>query len=121
MGRKHNVSIALFDAGVDMAVPQTSKEIQTTENDKASIHLKWVAGPVGTITVEVRNGHGEGYGNAGNWYEISFGSTVAIGASDSEMQLIFTELPFTDLRIRYTPTSGNGTLTARLNMKSQGA
>ena len=120
MGRKHNISLNMLRSSdttisPSMAAPITSREIDTSEMDKASIHLNWVAGPEGTFVVEVKNAEADA------WYTLDFGTPITITASDSDIQILMQEMPFIKMRLRYTNSSGNGTLNAYLNTKSVGA
>lgn len=120
MGRKHVLSLNLFRSSdtvlpMDMTIDLASRVVDTSETDKASIHLKWSAGPVGEFHVMVRNNEKDAY------YELNFGSALTIDGTDSEMQLVLTEMPFVNLQLTYTATSGSGTLAAFFIEKSQGA
>lgn len=117
MGRKNIVkSFKMFDA-VELSSSQTSAATNVINLDTASIHLVWSAGssPVGDITVEARNGEDD------SWYELDFGSTISISGASGDHQLMLNEMPFTDIRIVYTRTSGSATLDAVLTMKTTGA
>ena len=117
MGRKNVVkSFKMLDA-VDISSSQTSDATNVINLDTASIHVVWSAGssPVGTITVEARNGEND------SWYELDFGSTISVSGASGDHQIMLNEMPFTDIRILYTATSGSATLTATLTMKTMGA
>ena len=116
MSRKNVISLDLFkDASASMAGDLTSKEVFVRELDKASIHCKWVAGPVGEFQVQAQNNDSD------SWFTLVSGAAWAIGGSDSEAQIILNELPFTKIRLKYVRTSGTGTLAAFLTSKSTGA
>lgn len=116
MGRKHVVhSYAMFD-DVDISTNQTSSTTNVEQLDQATIHISWTgSSPVGEIIVDARNG------SADSWYQLDFGSSIAISGASGDHQILFKEMPFTDIRLRYVFTSGTGSLTARLTMKSVGA
>lgn len=120
MGRKHVIKLDMLDnSGTpisgDMSAPITSRLVHVNELDKASIHCKWVAGPAGTFTVEVQNTE------ADQWYALDTGQPWAVTSSDSEVQIVLTELPFINLRLVWTPTSGSGTMTSYLTSKTVAA
>lgn len=117
MGRKHVVhSYEMFDS-VDISTNQTSSITNVEQLDQATIHISWTGtSPVGEITVEARNG------SADNWYELDFGlAAISISGASGDHQILFREMPFTDIRLKYASTSGTGNLTARLTMKTVGA
>lgn len=107
---------------VSLGATVTSGATSVKGVDKASILVEWSAGtsPVGTITVEARNGDGDGQ-TAPTWYELDMGSAISVSGSSGNHQLVFNELPFTDLRIKYTRSSGTATMTATITMKAVGA
>lgn len=116
MGRKNVLkSFPMFDA-VSLGANATSSETSVINLDKASIHIVWTgSSPVGTITAQARNGESDA------WYVLDFGAAISVSGSSGEHQLVFNELPFTDIRLLYTRTSGSGSITARLSAKVQGA
>jgi hypothetical protein len=116
MGRKHNLTLNLLQGiSADMSASITSREIDSSELDKASINASWAAGPAGAFTVEViRN-------DKDSWVALDTGTPWSIVASDDSAQIILTEMPFIKLRLVWTPTSGSGTLVAYMNLKTVGA
>lgn len=117
MGRKQFKSgYKIFDA-VALSGNQTSSATNVESWDKASILVEWSAGstPVGTLTVEVR------YRDDGNWVELDMGSAINISGNSGNHQLVFNELPFKDLRLVYTRSSGDATMTATIAHKTVGA
>lgn len=116
MGRKNIVkSFAMFDS-TDISTNQTSEITRVITLDQASIHLSWTGtSPVGTITVEARNGDDD------SWFELDLGGTVSISGNSGDHQIIFSEMPFTDIRLQYASTSGTGNMDAKLTMKVIGA
>lgn len=116
MGRKNVVkSFKMIDAG-DLSGSITSSVVNVINLDKASIHLIWSgSSPVGVITVEARNGELD------SWYELDLGSAINISGASGDHQLVFNEIPFTDIRLQYTFTSGTGSIDALISMKTIGA
>lgn len=99
----------------DMSASITSREIDCSETDKASIHGSWTAGPVGEFQVQVKVNDND------NWTPLSTGIPWEVDGSDSEMMIVLVEMPFKLLRVVWTPTSGSGTLSLFMNEKSVGA
>lgn len=116
MSRKNVVkSYNIFDE-VSIAATQISASTNVINLDNASVHVKWTgSSPVGVLTVQARNGENDA------WYDLDMGGTISISGNSGDHQLVFNSLPFTDLRLIYTRTSGSGNLTAALTMKTVGA
>lgn len=116
MGRKNVVKqFKMFDEA-DISTDQTSTTTNVINLDQASIHLSWTGtSPDGEIFVDVRNGEDD------SWYALSFSTQILISGNSGDHQILFTEMPFTDIRLRYVSTSGTGNLTASLTMKTVGA
>lgn len=118
MGRKHVVHQYNMFAG--QATPNLSGSLTSNisnveQLDKVSIHCSWSAGPVGEFFLQARNGATD------SWFDLDMGSAMTITGADDELQILLNECPFTDIRLRYTPTSGAAVLTAYLTMKTVGA
>lgn len=115
MARKNTHAHKMLDS-VSMGTSQTSAATNVLNMDKASLFVEWSAGstPIGTITIEARNK------SDGNWYELSFGSSIDVSGNSGSHQIYFTELPFVDIRVKYNRTSGSGTLNATLVIKQVG-
>lgn len=122
MSRKNVISLNLLvendNAGTpisgDMSSDITSREVEVSQLDKAIIHCKWAAGPVGEFQVEAQTD------KADDWFVINEVGSWAVGALDDEAQIILNELPFRKLRLKFVATSGSGTLEAYLSSKSVG-
>lgn len=114
MARKNLVaSFQLISAGA-MTGSITSSTVNVQQMDKASIHLVWSgASGTSTVTVEARNGALD------SWYTLDFGSAITISTASGDHQIQFTELPFTDIRVKSTAIAA-GTLNARITMKQVG-
>lgn len=105
----------MIDAG-DISGNLTSVETSTINLDSALILITWTGtSPVGTVTVEGRNGTKSG------WVTINMGASIDISGNSGDHQLIFTELPFTDMRLKYAATSGSGSMIATITAKVKGA
>lgn len=116
MGRKNVLkSFKMIDSG-DLSGNITSSVTSVINMDKASVHLNWSgSSPVGTVTVEARNGEDN------PWYELDFGSTISISGNSGDHQLVLNELPFTDIRLQFASTSGTGNIDAIITSKVTGA
>lgn len=116
MSRKQLVNgFKMFDAA-DISASVNSSTTNVQNLDGASVFVEWSGtSPVGVLAVKGRNGAN------GSWYEIDMGSTIDITGNTGSHQLVFLELPFTDLRLDYTRSSGTGSLTATIVAKTAGA
>lgn len=114
MARKHVIYDFQPFVAVSATTSQTSVETNVSQLDELSVHLKFSASNSGTFTVEARNGKDS------DWYELDFGAPLSITA-ESEVQILLRELPFTDVRFKWAPSAGSGTLSARLTAKTLGA
>ena len=118
MSRKNVVhQYNMFDgqSTPNMSSALTSNISNVEQLDKFSIHCSWVAGPVGEFTLQAQNGKSD------SWYDLAMSAPMTILTTDSEIQILITECPFTSIRLKYVPTSGSGVLTANLTMKTVGA
>lgn len=116
MGRKNVVKQFLMFDGADLSGNLTSDPTNVINLDIASIHIRWDgASPDGEIFVDVRNGEDD------EWYTLSFSTTILVSGNTGDHQILFTEMPFTDIRLRYVANSGSGDLFASLTMKTTGA
>ena len=116
MSRKNIVyGYNLFNA-VNLNASQTSEEVEVSQTDYGSIFLFWTGtSPLGTITVSAKNG------GDGTYRNLDFGSAISISGNSGNHEIIFNDLPFTHLKLIYTRTSGTGSSTANLTLKSNGA
>ncbi len=117
MSRKLVVkSFPMIDS-VSMGASIESSVVNVQNLDQGSVFVEWSGGstPVGTLTVEARNGE-----NA-TWYELDFNSVMSVSGNSGSHQIVFNSMPFTDIKLKYTRSSGSGTLDAVITAKSVGA
>lgn len=116
MARKHVLkSFKMLDAA-DLSTNLTSLSTNVQNLDVASILINWTgSSPSGTLTVEAKNGEDEG------WYALDFGSTISVSGNSGNHRIVFTELPFSNIRVSYASASGTGSINAVLTAKTVGA
>lgn len=117
MARKNIVaSYDMFGAsGTSLAATVESSTVNVQNLDSAGIHVSWTgSSPVGVITVQARNGSDD------SWYDLDFGSTISVSGNTGNHQIVFNSLPFTDIKMTYTRTSGTGTIHAKITAKQLG-
>lgn len=87
-----------------------------------SYDIVWSAGstPVGTITVEVSNTYKQnGEGDvlvAGTWTALNLG-TLSVSGNSGNMFIDIDQCAGYAMRVKYTRSSGSGTLNATINAK----
>lgn len=116
MARKHLIySYPFFDAAiVSASVDSASSKVDQLDN--ASIDLEWSASTLSaTVQVQAKNGD-----NA-DWRTLDFSSPITISGASGSHEIILLMMPFTDLRLHITVSSGSGTVSAILTSKSVGA
>lgn len=108
----------LTDVSANMNASFTSQTVNVQNTDKASIHVKWsVAGPEGAFTLEARQGD-----ESTDWFELSFGSAITILNTETEIQLMLTEIAFREIRLKWAPTNSvSATAQAIITLKTVGA
>ena len=115
MARKNVVkAYKMIDAG-DLSGNIQSNTTSVINMDKASISVQWTgSSPVGTFEVLARNGEDDA------WQALDFGAAISVSGNSGDHRIVLNELPFTDLRVDYTSTSGTGSVTATITAKQVG-
>lgn len=118
MGRKNVVKsfdIISSDVG-DLSDNFTSEIVNVINMDKASVHLEWSGtGVDGEFEIQARNGEND------SWYVLDLNTSILVDTDSGDHQIVFNELPFTDIRLSYTSNAGTGTLTGKISLKVVGA
>jgi len=99
---------------------QTSGKTNVANMDSASIHIKFSAANSGEFIVEARNGEYAAHEAELNWYALQFGELLTI-TTETDVQIVLAEMPFTEVRLKWIPSAGAGTMNAYLTMKTAGA
>ena len=97
----------LLDA-VSLGASVNSSELDVTRLIYASIALEWSGTPTGTFTIEIKNGDSP-------WIASTF--TQAVAGSAGTKMFEFTLLPWEQLRIAYSRSSGTGSVSAHFIAK----
>jgi hypothetical protein len=116
MSRKLIVNgFKLFDAQ-SLAASVDSTIVSVKNLDKAAIFVEWTGTAInGVIEVQVR------IGDKGTWFSLDFGSAINITGSSGNHFIYLNELPFTDVKLKYTRTAGSGSMTASIAAKTVGS
>lgn len=120
MSRKHLVTKFDMLKGVSAVSAQTSVITNVEQLDSASIHVKFSAANSGSFILEARNGVYKENEVEENWYALDFGVPLNIIA-ETEVQIMLKEMPFSEIRLKWVPTTGTGVINSYLTMKSYGA
>jgi hypothetical protein len=95
----------------DLAGNVTSSETDVMGLDYARYDIAWSGtAPIGVMTVEYLKD-----GDA-TWATLDVG-TIAVSGASGTHEILFTELPFKRIRLKYTRTSGTGTMNAYITAK----
>jgi hypothetical protein len=120
MSRKHVVPFHALKSA-DATINQTSPKTNCQQYDSGSYHIKFSAANSGEFIVEARNQAYESADDAETgWYEVSFGAPLSITA-ETDVQILFNAMDFAEIRLKWEPSAGSGTMNTRLIMKSKGA
>lgn len=94
----------------DMSGNLTSDAVDVTYTDNVGFQLSFTGTPTGTFSCE-------GTIDETNWSALSFSSTPqAVGSADTHL-LNINQIPYKKLRVKYTRTSGTGTLNVYVMSK----
>jgi len=114
-GRKDVLFPFTLVAAVSMGGDITSTPIDVQNIDNVGLQVAWTsANAVGVISVQGSLDYKPtNPPTAGTWYDLTFDPALTQPASDNGGYLInLNQVPYTWLRLKYTRTSGTGTLTA---------
>lgn len=96
-----------------MASAITSLPTVVLGMDNASYQVTYSGSPVGAFTVESSN-------DGASWSALVFSTTVDTTTASSPFLINLNQLPYAQIRLRYTPTSGSGTMNAIVVAKRLG-
>lgn len=91
----------------------TSEETEVTYTDNVGISVSWTGDAIGTFAVEASI-------DGSNWSSLSFSSTPAANGSADTHLLNLNQIPYKSIRLKYTRTSGSGTLNSYVMYKQTG-
>ena len=77
----------------------------------------------GLFAIQARQEKSNARDVSADWFDLDLGSQILVDVPSNsilEHQIIFNELPFTDVRIVYAATSGTGTVNIKITAKQVG-
>lgn len=99
----------------DMSGSLTSEITNVTNLDNVGYIVEWSgSSPSGQIEVEIQSG-------PSGWAPLDFGSTISVSGNTGSIILNINQIPFENIRLKYTASSGTGTLNVTLSSKVVGA
>lgn len=119
MAKTHIQGYQLYPSTTVFTADALSNETTVTKQDQCTIPVIWTGNLTGTLTVEVKNGDDQNVA----WRTLDMGQTITIDNSlaDQSVELVFTAMPFTHLRLNFDYTSGTGAISAIITSKVVGA
>lgn len=116
MARKNVLKTFTVFSAVDIASTQTSTAVNVEQLDIGNFFVSWTSSSiVGVLTVEGK------IGDSGTWFTLDLNETLSINVDNSNLQILLQQMPFTQVRLKYTATSGTGNMTAVFHGKTTGA
>lgn len=125
MPRKNVVSAFKMIEDGDMSTEIISNETDVKNLDTATVRVAWDIGgtPVGVLTIEALQEKDDtaAASDASNWFTVDIDATITIDNTETDHQILFKNLPFDKIRLKYTATSGTGTMNAKITAKQAGS
>lgn len=116
-GRKNRlVKFKTISSG-DMSQATVTSSVTNIQGlDNIGIQLNFTGSPVGTFSIQVSMDYAQdNYGNvtdAGNWVGLTLSPNPAAEGSANQIYIDLNQLSSPWIRVKYTKTSGTGTLNA---------
>jgi len=115
VSRKHIIKPFKMYDSADITTVTDSAIVNIENLDIASIDLNWSGtSPVATIDVQAQIGDG-------TYKSLDIGGPINISGNSGNHSIIFTELPFTNIKLVLSFSSGTGTVNAVITAKTNGA
>jgi len=90
--------------------------------DNVGIQVVWTGTTVGVLEVygsnDAANAQQGKYPT--NWSKFEFGAVINVDTTNSDLLIHMNQLPYSWIALKYTATSGTGTMTAKLTVKMVG-
>lgn len=90
--------------------------------DNVGIQVVWTGTTVGVL--EVYGSNDDANAQQGkyptNWSKFEFGATINVDTTNSDLLIHMNQVPYSWIALKYTATSGTGTMTATITCKEVG-
>ncbi len=121
-GRKNTLTPYQIFNAVTMGASATSPVIVIAYMDNIGIQLQWTGTPVGTFSFEVSLDYaasqpGGAVSNSGTWIPLNVSPAITAAGVDDQAYVDINQSGATAIRIKYTRTSGTGSLTGYVAAK----
>jgi hypothetical protein len=101
-------------ADASMGADVTSAPSFAKRLDNIGIHIEWTGAPQGTFSVEATVQEP----SANKWFALTFSPVLtAPGGAPGDMGINLNQLPYTAFRVKFTRTSGTGTMNVWIDAK----
>lgn len=114
MARKHVLKKHQVVTAGDMSSDVTSDPTNIENLDHIAYQAVWTGTPTGSVTIE-------GTVDGDTWTTITLDTTISAAGSADDALIVLNNLPFVSIRLKYTASSGSGTLNVNISGKTGGA
>ena len=106
---------------VSMGANITSDAVEVKLQDNVGVQLNWIGTPTGVFSVEVSMDYNEDINgnitNQGNWISLPLSPPIAASGAADVAYIDLNQLSASYIRVKYTRTSGTGTLDCFVTAK----
>src|SRR5574343_69406 len=89
--------------------------------DNIGLQVSWAGtSPVGQLYVDISSDNVNIDTEIVNWTELDFGSPATVSGNTGSGLININQVPFTWMRVRYTRSSGTGTMNINISAKMVG-
>ena len=113
MARKNIVKPYQVVTSGDMSSDVTSDATNIQFLDAVAYQLIWTGTPTGSFSVQ-------GTVDGTNWDDLTLSTNISAAGSGDTALVSLSDLPFKQIRVKYTASSGSGTLDVHVMAKQVG-
>lgn len=117
---KNAIKKARVINAVSMGASITSSPSNIQFLDNVCYQANWSGGssPVGTLSVEISVDYDPEQNNSGTWNAVTLPVTPAVSGNSGSYAIDLNQLSAPWVRLKYTRTSGSGTMSAFMSAKA---
>lgn len=124
MSRKNTLKSSVIVNGVSTASNFDTFSTPTNIDylDNLGIQVVWTGSTVGVLEVYGSNDDASKSTTRlpVKWSKFEFGSTINVDTTNSDLLIHMNQVPYSWIALKYTATSGTGTMTATITCKEVG-